>query len=449
MKGRWVNHRFYTIPKGKGTWERTKYKRSYKPDGYYTDAMPARYANFAYSQQAGPVGESYTSEYQYNARKLVSTAGSVYSYRGRWPEPDANGWLPVNDFLVERGNVKASGQFDVTGINALGTTRYRLSGRGWMAMNTKIWPASLPSLHTDEMNVLIAEAKQKAYAAAAKAKFDSAVELAELDEAVGQLMKAAPRHIGNIRAFLRERSKLSKAKKSGNKRLLKRYADSKKERQRKNPPKPTNKLAENWLTWRYGILPMILSYEDLLEYLKDPKKQRRTASGSVRRKTKEYSYVTHTLWDARYVFKVTTTYEQWASTKLFLAGVTDPHAMGFGAYDLLRAAWERTPYSFAADWFLNIGLALDSHRPVKVNVCHQSNTYCSKVTRVVKLHKKEKITSSIHSSSKVSFELKSKRFFMTRNGVVDLPTLPVFSMKSWIPERKLDALALLWLKARR
>lgn len=51
--------------------------------------------------------------------------------------------------------------------------------------------------------------------------------------------------------------------------------------------------------------------------------------------------------------------------------MSDPYSWGTGPADLVAASWERIPYTFVFDWFIQLGDWLASHRPTD-NIFAQS-----------------------------------------------------------------------------
>jgi hypothetical protein len=53
----------------------------------------------------------------------------------------------------------------------------------------------------------------------------------------------------------------------------------------------------------------------------------------------------------------------------------DPHEWGTSAQDIVAAAWERIPFSFVADWFINVGDWLASLRSLEIAYAQSYATY--------------------------------------------------------------------------
>lgn len=121
-------------------------------------------------------------------------------------------------------------------------------------------------------------------------------------------------------------------------------------------------ISSEWLRYRYGIMPLVMEVQAAVKLLEDPTKPlRRTARGRQVVETKDstysdYSYGSSTTfgWKTR----KTTTFNRVYSVR---AGVLYQHKSDFSSNTGLRlsdipsAAWELIPFSFVADWFVNLG----------------------------------------------------------------------------------------------
>lgn len=113
-------------------------------------------------------------------------------------------------------------------------------------------------------------------------------------------------------------------------------------------------IENNWLRYRYGIMPMIYLLEDAIVGEK-VRLTRAKALGTARYEvtgTQDYPSSATYYND---VHRVTSVY-----TVEVHAGILyrpDPHFDHYGVRpnQILNAAWELIPYSFVADWFLNLG----------------------------------------------------------------------------------------------
>jgi hypothetical protein len=211
------------------------------------------------------------------------------------------------------------------------------------------------------------------------------------------------------------------------------------------PYKPfLNNPEEWWLWYRYFLLPAMLSVEDLIEaFMKKHDPITRVQDGIDQ--TSWYSK-TGTLTDNN------CSYNQpagspvvdihWNSEYRYRGGGAvdfhyrhDPHKFGFGAYDLIRAAWERTPWSFVIDWFLDVGGWLASWRSIDLEIAQSYSTIV--VEAETTLSGVDPYTWHLAGQ-----ELKSSMVLVQR--VVDLepPLTPCFNNEKLSLIRSIDACSL-------
>nr|UUW21143.1 MAG: maturation protein [Sanya solspi-like virus 1] len=121
-------------------------------------------------------------------------------------------------------------------------------------------------------------------------------------------------------------------------------------------------ISENWLRYRYMVLPLFLSGQGVLKAYKStppPKGSRATyrASGSLTDHDTIYgAYVTSSSWKSRIVAERTVTVRVrcGALTEVVRAKCLEA-SLGLDAQSLPRSIWEAIPWSFVWDWFFNIG----------------------------------------------------------------------------------------------
>ena len=121
-----------------------------------------------------------------------------------------------------------------------------------------------------------------------------------------------------------------------------------------------------WLQYRYGIRPLVSSVNGVVKaLLKSYKPRRQTYRGSFR--LKSVSQVTSTLYAGTVVpFDYGIDYSDEVSirTGLLLEDhVTFTQSLGVDTSGLLALPWELVPFSFVADWFVNVGTFLGSVAP--------------------------------------------------------------------------------------
>jgi len=144
---------------------------------------------------------------------------------------------------------------------------------------------------------------------------------------------------------------------------------------------------EMWLWYRYFLLPAILDASSIIEALKPQEAIDRIQSGD---RTDGYQKVSghigfYTPGIPQFAFPC-----EWEQEFKYGAGAAidlyrrfDPSPYGTSAVDVLRATWERIPWSFVFDWFVHFGDWLTSLRDVEMEIA-QSYVTCAIdcVTRV-------------------------------------------------------------------
>lgn len=124
-------------------------------------------------------------------------------------------------------------------------------------------------------------------------------------------------------------------------------------------------IADNWLKYRYGFTPLVLSSQELLELAFGEKKAPRLTARSSSSGESEASDVSDTVGAS---FDVTSTIQ--ASNSFSVrAGVLYEHEFsvvqdsGLSLRELPSVAWELIPFSFVADWFVNVGDLIQAVTP--------------------------------------------------------------------------------------
>jgi hypothetical protein len=135
---------------------------------------------------------------------------------------------------------------------------------------------------------------------------------------------------------------------------------------------------ELWLWWRYFVMPAMMDAENLIELTKGVSRINRVQDGDSSNGLKEMlgSYEHYSPYFARWL-----PCEWKAEYKYGLGGAIDmfsrfdPHLWGTSDWDVIRAIWERIPWSFVADWFVNVGDWLASLREIQIDFAQSYATY--------------------------------------------------------------------------
>jgi len=149
--------------------------------------------------------------------------------------------------------------------------------------------------------------------------------------------------------------------------------------------KAARSTADAWSIYRWGIRPMVNDIEGILEGLKKQVGERRfttRASQTIRRVTA--SSVQGTYGIARVTINQITTDEVTVRARTLDEGTFSvANNIGFSAKGLTSLPWELVPYSFVADWFVNVGDFIRSLTPVPGLKCLDDSLTILRVNKTV------------------------------------------------------------------
>jgi len=147
--------------------------------------------------------------------------------------------------------------------------------------------------------------------------------------------------------------------------LVKRYAKKGRQKAKRNPGRYKNYsvvdfIEENWLQYRYGIMPLVYDAQDItkaMSNLASEMPERQTARGSASDEGEESQVIEYVNGGYEIAF------EKEIKTKRSIdirAGVLyqnnfTRNSFGVRLEDIPSAVWETVPFSFVADWFVNVG----------------------------------------------------------------------------------------------
>lgn len=197
-----------------------------------------------------------------------------------------------------------------------------------------------PSVDLDTAKIL---AGTNALSNVAEPEVQGQVDLVELRKTI-QLLKRPIQKWDSIQKIAERRFKKAKASGKTDARNLSEF------------------ISSNWLAYRYGFIPLMLSTQGLLKALsKGVTSKRQTARGSSFVPTQTATY--NATYAASTVTGGFTKYLSIVGTKVHTVrtGVLYEHttslraSLGMELHEIPSTAWELIPYSFVADWFANIG----------------------------------------------------------------------------------------------
>ena len=120
-----------------------------------------------------------------------------------------------------------------------------------------------------------------------------------------------------------------------------------------------------WLQYRYGIRPLVSSVKSIIEALgKSRDSVRHTYRGKYRLYKQQTSTVTGGNWSTTFPVQDSVTDEVVVRAGVLIEEVVDlATSLGVTAGGMLATPWELIPFSFVADWFINVGDFLSSLQP--------------------------------------------------------------------------------------
>jgi hypothetical protein len=193
---------------------------------------------------------------------------------------------------------------------------------------------------------------------------------------------------------------------------------------------------EMWLWFRYFLMPAMMDAENLIALTKGVRRIDRVQDGD---RSDGYKYMSGTYdfyqpyysawhpcnWNAKYKYGLGGAIDMY---KRF-----DPHPWGFSNWDVLRATWERIPWSFVFDWFVNVGDWLASLRDIEIDYAQSYATFAIEA-------EVEYDYPNWYDEGK---KFTSKVFLMDRIVDLELPTVPLVDKRWANCLRIIDSISLL------
>lgn len=203
-------------------------------------------------------------------------------------------------------------------------------------------------------------------------------------------------------------------------------------------------VGDNWLAYRYAYRPIVQDIQgglDALFRLKENVPDRFTARGyasDTSSDSRDWSYLVHDFSKATQTdisVRAGVLYEQ--------SSGYDPY--GFGAAEIPMALWEAIPFSFVADWFVNVGSFIGALTPrtgvTRLATWSTTKTKQTTIFTGVQMRAVAGVTVLSSSPCQMSYETET----LTRNPGVKLGLAynPLPYPKDWFGGRRVaDSLAL-------
>lgn len=191
---------------------------------------------------------------------------------------------------------------------------------------------------------------------------------------------------------------------------------------------------EWWLWYRYFLVPAMLDAESLIALLKERAKIDRVQDGnrSDGLQSMSGSGKLDLGWPSAWTVNWQSEYKYGLGGAIDIITRYDPDRFGTSALDIVRAAWERTPWSFVFDWFVNVGDWLSSIREIKIEIAQSYATFA------IEAETKVYFDGWTHDTEPVVF----KSFHMSRIVGLEPPTLPLVDKRWRNITRTLDLISL-------
>jgi hypothetical protein len=194
---------------------------------------------------------------------------------------------------------------------------------------------------------------------------------------------------------------------------------------------------ELWLWWRYMLMPTMMDVEDLIEVAtKKVAKIDRVQDGDS---YDEPSHESGTLNLLGYGWGHVDIPCEWKADIMVGSGGAldvlmryDPSPWGTSSWDVLMATWERIPFSFIMDWFVNIGDWLASLRDIEYQLAQSYATYA--IDSTVDIISAEPYT--------LVGDLRIRSYVMDRITGVEPPKLPLVDKRWRNTIRTIDLISL-------
>jgi hypothetical protein len=129
----------------------------------------------------------------------------------------------------------------------------------------------------------------------------------------------------------------------------------------------TDYLANQWLSYRYGLMPLVFDVQDAAKAIQrtvDGFKPVRETSRGMAQDQESLSSADSPSGDTYVISEVSTNRKVSVRAGVLYEYTRSPDTFGVGLREIPNVIWEIIPYSFVADWFVNINSYIDAIVPV-------------------------------------------------------------------------------------
>lgn len=195
---------------------------------------------------------------------------------------------------------------------------------------------------------------------------------------------------------------------------------------------------ELWLWWRYALMPAMLDVENLIKASKTQDQINRVQDGD---RSDNWIHSTgtayyHGWWSTgeKLPMKWKSKHRYGLGGAIDISKRVDPHEWGDSGWDVVQAAWEIIPFSFIADWFINVGDWLASLRSLEIEYAQSYCTYA--------IESQTKTVNNPEEGVYVTTEVTSTDFLMERIINLEPPPNPLIDRQWGKTLRYIDLISL-------
>lgn len=218
----------------------------------------------------------------------------------------------------------------------------------------------------------------------------------------------------------------------------------------------TDAATTQWLEYRYGIRPVLMTVDDLakaaafgMSKVDKPLKSKRryvkyteeipVTCGNV------YPRIVYNMhWAGKATCQHKASCVVYYRDRMFMTAAKKLQNLGFSPTQLLPFLWERTPFSFVADWFVNVDdwLAACSPKPT-LDVIASCHTYKRTFDALYAYQSGYSTISGKEGVAQVDpFRVNIQHMLRTLDSAV--PTSPTWNREALNLKKQIDSVSLIW-----